>query len=657
MDKKSLFFIISVSLSLLIINMFFNYQHEEKLRQWREKKERKKEQYQGEAFREETNDVSIRKNEEDPLTDQKSQEKYFVLENAYQQLVFSNYGGALVEINLPFSSEKNASSIVKEIEFDRMIEKKHTKNAYFPLYNHYIPGDSPKGPFVEKKERNLGGYYPLLRRNFFDPIKQTTIRNHPSAYAFNIVSDFPEVAELVYDVKQFEKNRIVFEAIQQHRRITKTFSILETDRNAPYCIDVSIKVEKNRRDNRQLWITTGVPEVELMSGTPSPILHYRITRLGKSEVEKINLPSDKIKVSSVKPDWICNSNGFLGFIIDPLGTASEGYQVQFTPGTTLPSRLASLEGSRFKSADLPGYNMMLPLNQDGTTTKFRFFAGPFAESILKTLDKTFADPSIGYSPDYISCQSFHGWFSFISEPFAKFLLILMNFFHKMTNSWAFSIVLLTASLRLMLYPLNAWSLRSMRRAQKLQPKIAAIQEKHKKDPQKAQLEIMNLYRKSGANPLVGCFPMLIQMPFLIGMFDLLKSTFELRGATFVPGWIDNLTAPDVLFDWGTPVFFIGSQLHILPLALGGLMFLQQKMSTDLPKDKNVWTDQDRQKAMMGTMMPLVFTFLFYNFPSGLNIYWISSTLLGLLQQMFTNRQIDKEPNKVEEPLKERKKRK
>ena len=141
-----------------------------------------------------------------------------------------------------------------------------------------------------------------------------------------------------------------------------------------------------------------------------------------------------------------------------------------------------------------------------------------------------------------------GLLSFQSLLLSSFLY-LMNFFHTLTGSWAFSIVLLTVALRIMLYPLNAWSTKSMVRMQQIAPEVTAIQERNKKDPKKAQLEIMNLYRERGVNPVSGCFPLLIQMPFFIGMFDLLKSTFELRGASFIPGWIDDLTAPDVLFSW------------------------------------------------------------------------------------------------------------
>ena len=175
--------------------------------------------------------------------------------------------------------------------------------------------------------------------------------------------------------------------------------------------------------------------------------------------------------------------------------------------------------------------------------------------------------------------------------------------------------------------------------QKIAPKIAAIQEKNKKDPKKAQMEIVNLYREEGVNPLSGCLPLLIQMPFLIGMFDLLKSTFELRGASFIPGWIDDLAAPDVLFSWNYPLPFIGNSFHLLPFILGGVMFLQQRLMSPLPSDPKLMTDQQRQSRAMGSMMTVLFTFLFYNFPSGLNLYWLSSMLLGILQQWWTARRM------------------
>ncbi|HRD56317.1 MAG TPA: membrane protein insertase YidC, partial [Parachlamydiaceae bacterium] len=524
----------------------------------------------------------------------------------------------------------NKESVVKETDFDREILRDHPELARFPLRAYYTPGTSPD-QLTTNPQGKLGGYYPLLRRGLNHPI--------PAAYyAGNIVSEYKEVAELVYDVKEFTNTSITFVANQPHRRITKTYSVESELKNAPYCINLTITVEG---DSKGLWVVTGVPEVEWISGGAAPALKYRITRNNRPEVILLDLPKDKLVISSISPDWVANSNGFLGMILDPLTVVDSGLKAQYVPGKTVPSRLVQIDEiyDKFKAEDLPGYMMQLPLNSVGGTVGYRLYAGPFASHVLNAVDAVYSDSEAGYNPDYIASQTFHGWFAFISAPFAKFLFMLMSFFHSLTGSWGFSIILLTVALRIMLYPLNAWSTKSMLKMQKIAPQVTAIQERYKKDPKKAQLEVLNLYRQEGVNPASGCLPLLIQMPFLIGMFDLLKSSFELRGASFIPGWIDDLSAPDVLFSWTTPIPFIGHQFHLLPILLGAVMFLQQRMSQTMPKDVNLMTEQQRQQRVMGTIMSVVFAVMFYHFPSGLNIYWLSSMLLGMLQQWWMSKGI------------------
>lgn len=586
------------------------------------------------------NDLAeVVREKKEPGQPQKMTELFYVLENEYMQLVFSNYGAALAEINLPFRTEQNEKSVVREIAFDRDMVTNHPYNAYFPANPYFTPqGDSVQ----EHSQGTLGGYYPLIRRDLIETGKRQSVDISPQYYAMNIVSEYPELSQLVYEVKHFDKDSITFEAIQNHRRITKTFSFNQQEKGAPYCLNLDVNIQG---DSRGLWLTSGIPEVEWISGGPAPTLKYRLTRNQKSEVNAIELPKDAATVTSVYPDWICNSNGFLGMIIDPLTEIDPGYRVQHIPGTVAPSRLVEVdqEYDRYKAENLPGYMTLLPLKSKGGLMQFRLFAGPFDSELLKEVDAIYTDPASNYNPDYVACQTMHGWFTFISEPFAKFLWILMRFFHSLTDSWALSIILLTASLRLMLYPLNNWSTKSMVRMQQIGPEVTAIQEKHKKDPQKAQLEVMNLYKERGINPASGCLPLLIQMPFLIGMFDLLKSSFALRGAPFIPGWIDDLTAPDVLFSWNYPIFFIGNQFHLLPILLAFVMFIQQRFFSTAPKDPNQMTDQQRQQRVMGNMMTVVFAFMFYNFPSGLNIYWLSSMLLGMLQQWYITKQVEKTP--------------
>ncbi len=247
---------------------------------------------------------------------------------------------------------------------------------------YYSPGSSSKGPFKIHSKGNLGGYYPLLRRDLLQKKPKTSIKVLPEYYGLNIVSKYPELAELHYKVTYFDQSKIVFEAIQSNRRITKTFSF-DTEKNAPYVVNLTVNIEG---DARGLWLTSGVPEVEWISNAPAPALKYRYSPQGKAKVENIKLPSETLTMSTVAPDWICNSNGFFGIILDPLSSIDEGLRIQPVEGNVMPSRLVLVdeEHERFNASKLPGYLMMLPLNSKGGTMNFRIYAGPFADKTLKS---------------------------------------------------------------------------------------------------------------------------------------------------------------------------------------------------------------------------------------------------------------------------------
>jgi YidC/Oxa1 family membrane protein insertase len=627
MDKRMLLFVVALSLALFAIRFGFDAYYAQDRQKWLQEQQARK-KLSEEKTEEETAPLFEHVLQEKPQ--EKPQEvTYYLLENRYQQLVFSNCGGSLVEINLPFTSKADPFSNVLPIEVDREIERQSPINAHFPLFT----------AFDEKGQKHLpqpGGYYPLVRRDLLANADTAIKRVPPAFYSLNIVSEYPEIAQLFYKLKSFTANEIVFEAVQPQRRITKRFYFPENPDEAPYCLFLDIKVEG---DNRGLWITSGVPEVEWQSGSIASNIKYSIGQGQKPVVEKVDLPKDSFTLSSVAPNWVCNSNGFFGIILDPLKGHEMGFRVERVPGNLDLSRLTLIDAAydRFSAQELPGFNLLIPLKHSSLTCKFRIFAGPFAENVLKKVDDFYAKEEGGVSSDYLACQTFHGWFAFISEPFAKFIYFLMKIFYSIFGSWALSIVLVTVVLRLLLYPLNSWSLRSMKGMQQIAPHIKAIQERHKKDPQKAQLEMMALYRERKVNPFSGCLPLLLQMPFLIGMFDLLKSAYALRGASFIPGWIDDLSSPDVLFSWSYPLPLLGNEFHLLPILLGGIMYLQQTSMAQLPKDKSLWTDQQKQSHNMGLVMTIVMAVMFYQFPSGLNLYWISSMLLGMLQQWRTTK--------------------
>ncbi|HSX26898.1 MAG TPA: membrane protein insertase YidC [Chlamydiales bacterium] len=636
MDKRTLLFMVCICLSFFGINTWFGRQsdtekkaHELKIQEQKLTKAKEElEAIQSAKLFAQTDTVQ--------MTAASRDETFYVLENEYQQLVFSTQGGSVAEINLPLQTPKDPKSLVKEIDIDRSILADSPQNARFPLRG-YNSSDNQV-----HSEGTLGGYYPLIRRSILNADGSVKHLVPAEYYALNVVGDDPELAHLSYQVTRFESNLIQFEASTGQRRIVKTYSI-PAERNGPYCFNLDIRVEG---DGRGLWLASGIPDVELVGGSYSPVLKIQTTRHNQSEVDEVDLPKKSpIQVTTLNPNWISNSNGFLGLIMDPLNEIGQGYQAMQVDGTKVPTRLSLIDPhyNLYPAANYPGYVTYLPL-KSGTNLSFRIFAGPYDNKLLKQLDAIYEDPSKNYNPDYIEAQSIQGWFSFISQPFAKFLFLLMQLFYSFTHSWALSIVLLTIALRVMMYPLNNWSIRSSLKMQELAPKVKAVQEKHKKDPRKAQTEVMNLYRESGVNPMTGCFPVLLQMPFLIGMFYLLKSSFPLRGAVFIPGWIDDLAAPDVLFSWGQPVWFFGNEFHLLPILMGVTMYLQQRFTSKLPKDPSQLTDAQKQQKMMGNMMSVLFTVMFYNFPSGLNIYFMFSTILGLLQQWWMVKKMKADPS-------------
>ncbi len=562
------------------------------------------------------------------ISQQTGKEAFYVLENDFQMLVFSTKGGALAEINLPFRSKENTKSIINEIGFDKKIAENSQRNAFFPMNPYYVYSD--KGPILKEKG-TLSGYNPLIRRE----IAGLDMPNISQYYSLNIISDYENISDLNYEVTRFEKNLIEFELNQSNRRIVKTYKFAD---DAPYTFDLSITVDG---DSKNLWLSTGVPEVELTSGRNDPVLKMKLSRKQKNVVEKLKLPKTENVVTTIYPDWMCNSNGFMGIIVDPLNEIAPGYKSKYIPGDKFPSRLTLIDSQYnvYPANKYPGYEIFLPMKHIAQKTNFRIFAGPFAKNMLASIDDVYSNAITGYNPEYSQARSFHGWFAFLSEPFAKLMFLLMQLFHKITYSWGLSIILLTLALRIMLYPLNAWAIKSQLKMQELGPKMEAVKKRFANNPQKAKLEIMQLYRTHKINPLMGCFPILIQMPFLIGMFDLLKSTFELRGASFIPGWINNLAAPDVVFSWSRPIPIIGTEFHLLPILLGVVMFLQSKFAASKKNKTSEMTDQQRQQQAMSTILPIIFCVFFYKMPSGLNLYFMFSTIFGVVQQWYTNKTI------------------
>lgn len=616
MDRRSVVFIILITLSFLGIRYYYDQKQEQALIEW------KKNNPQDilEPFSHPKEPPSI----QEPLKISPSHEAepasnaLYVLESPYQQIVISQKGGSIVEINLPFAKEPNQSGEVHAIYIDKELELQKNASAYFP-YTQATRFDG------SKVEPTLGGAYPLLRRS-------STPGSTPLSSMLLFTSD-DEFDKTFYQVTHFDQRSLVLEAQLPTRIIRKSFSFPADPTRYPYCLDVDIQIIGNKKD---LMLSSGVPDNEIISGASGTTLKYRLVKGSKSEVISLDLPQTEFRSTSIQPDWAATSNGFFALIFDPIKGTKPGLSFKHISEQMAPSRLKALP--EFAKTDLSGYFAQIPLDHTSDHFTARLFAGPLSDPIFSLIDRHSLEDGMEKPSNYNACISFHGWFSFISEPFSKFLYFLMSQCYKIIPSWTVAIIFATIILRIFMYPLTKWSQNSMLKMREIAPEVKAIQARYKKEPQKAQIEIMTLYRAKGVNPFSGCLPLLIQMPFLIGMFDLLKSTYGLRGASFIPGWIEDLSQPDRLFSFGFTIPFIGSYFHLLPILLAAVMWWQQKLSSPLPKDPANMTDAERQQRAMGNIMTVVMTVMFYHFPAGLNIYWLSSMLLSIAQQIWTNKQ-------------------
>lgn len=213
----------------------------------------------------------------------------------------------------------------------------------------------------------------------------------------------------------------------------------------------------------------------------------------------------------------------------------------------------------------------------------------------------------------------------VFDSISRAILFLLSAFFKMTKSWGLAIILVTILIYVVLSPLSIKSMMSMKKMQALQPKIEQLKAKNKDNPQKLNVEIMELYRREKVNPIGGCLPMILQIPVFFALYQLLMRLINLKGASFL--WIKDLSEPDRLFVFKNSLPIIGNEFNLLPLLMSGGMFLQQKMSA-----VNSDAIASEQQKMLTFVMPVVFCFLFYKLPSGLVLYWFVNSMLMFVFQ-------------------------
>ena len=205
----------------------------------------------------------------------------------------------------------------------------------------------------------------------------------------------------------------------------------------------------------------------------------------------------------------------------------------------------------------------------------------------------------------------YGWFAPVSKP----LIFALKFLYRYTGNYGFAIIIITVILKMLFFPLTHKSYKSMKEMQKLQPKMAELKEKFKNDRDAMNKAVMELYKTHKVNPMGGCLPMIVQIPVFFGLYRALMYSIELRHAPFML-WITDLSAKD--------------PYYVTPIIMGVTMFIQQRMTP---------SNMDPVQAKMMLALPVVFTFMFLNFPSGLVVYWLVNNVLTIAQQTYINKSI------------------
>lgn len=287
-----------------------------------------------------------------------------------------------------------------------------------------------------------------------------------------------------------------------------------------------------------------------------------------------------------------------------------GLEDSFFAGVFLPGVRSAVELTTFSDAGpavtgAEEQHVGAAVGGDGLNT-FALYVGPKDIDILRKVD-----PKLEQLVDW-------GWFEFLAKP----LFLVLNWTADyVVHNYGWAIVLVTVTINLLLFPLRITSMKSSKKMQALQPQIAAINAKYKnlslRDPRKAEQnqEVMDLYKKHGVNPVGGCLPMLLQLPFFIAFYKVLTVTIEMRGAPWL--WVHDLSQPETL------------AIRVLPILLIVTQFLSQRMTP------SPGMDPTQQKMMM--IMPVVLGYMFYFASAGLVLYWLTGNLVGIVQQLLLNR--------------------
>jgi YidC/Oxa1 family membrane protein insertase len=377
-------------------------------------------------------------------------------------------------------------------------------------------------------------------------------------------------------------------------QIEKVFSFQPDTYSIGLKVNIINGGQQSLRDKLVLTLVKPSPKEKARYGFegPSALIDGKLEQIDLDDIEeKSNYPGN-IK-------WIAVQDRYFLSGILPEKTQNATMMLALDQDNLLSSKLVHAE-----TTISPGTMQ---------TITHKLFFGPKSMRILKTIGNDL-DDAINF-----------GMFDVIAKP----CVMIMNFLYGFIPNYGIAIIILTILTKILLWPLGTKSYKSMNEMKKIQPLMTDIREKYKHDKKKMNEETMALYKIYKVNPMGGCLPMIVQIPVFFALYRMLYEAIELRHAPFF-GWINDLSAPDRLFSFGFSIPFMEPPygIPVLTVVMGATMFLQQKMSPPAG---------DPTQAKMMMMMPIVFTFIFINFSSGLVLYWLINNILSISQQYYISK--------------------
>ena len=434
-------------------------------------------------------------------------------------------------------------------------------------------------------------------------LQEVLIKGYDVTLPITDINDMLPYNKVAFLLKQIQDNIILYEYEDKEILIQKKYII---DKKK-YTINSNINIKyKQKAHNKNKFSITA--------------LSLKMSKLKASDLKARNKSFQEYVVYSDK-GMLRKNNAYKFSLKENKDIAAKvfwvGFRNQYYCAIVKP--LYKTAGYAIKVQDNKDAALMIrPVWEQGAVEQnfsSLIYIGPESLDLLNKVDTSFSKIKRYYRFGLLDLMG-------------KIVNRIIHLLHKVIPNWGVCIILMSILISIITYPITIKNMISMKKMQALQPQMTALKEKYKNNPQKFNIEVMELYKRNNVNPMAGCLPMFLQMPIFFGLIQALWRDVAFKGAGFL--WIKDLTEPDRLFLLPFKLPYIGNEINILPILMMILMFLQQKLSSS--NTTGMDPEQEAQQKMMRIFLPLMYGAIFYKFASGLALYWTTFNVLSCFTQ-------------------------